>query len=354
MFASLTTFFPGKNELVIGGKKIACIGAKDEGSIGAIQGGTCDVCYCDEITLYPENIIQMILSRLSNKESILFASMNPSHPDHICKRLIDMAEDDDKYYALHFSIEDNPFLPDEFIDHLRETFSGLFYKRYFLGEWCLAEGAIFDFFEPRFHVLSEPPCAATGYIAGIDFGIVNPTAAVILGYSFNQAIGGKLWVEKEYFWDPSKTQRQKTVGELADDLEHFFEDYYPSRVYVDPSAAPLKLQLQRKNIRVMDAENDVLDGINVTTNLMKNGSLTINSCCTNLIREIQGYVWDPKKTALGKDAPIKKNDHCVDALRYTCNSFMKNKVKVQPLYKPQEERETIYVDPNSYGWKPFL
>jgi hypothetical protein len=73
-------------------KSIKTMGAKDEGAIGQFQGKTMSLVYCDEMTLYPNSIIDMIDTRLSNPHSMGFASMNPSHPDHQLKKWIDKAE----------------------------------------------------------------------------------------------------------------------------------------------------------------------------------------------------------------------------------------------------------------------
>jgi hypothetical protein len=37
---------------------------------------------------------------------------------------------------------------------------------------------------------------------------------------------------------------------------------------------------------------------------------------------MQSYAWDSKAADRGEDKPVKKNDHCVDALRYAiCSAF---------------------------------
>ena len=316
LFADYVKYFPGKNELHVCNRVISCLGCKDEGAASPLQGGTCDIMYCDEMTLYPDTVLQMIMTRLSRPGSILFASMNPSHPHHLCKKLINLAEKgDNKYYSQHFSIKDNIFLEEDFIQSLQQTLSGLFYRRYYLGEWCLAEGAIFDFFDVSYHTTYEAPRAADFYIAGLDFGTTNPFACVLLGFNSGLALqeGPHLWVEKEYYWDPKETHAQKTVSEFADDMEEFFEGYYPRTVYIDPSASPIKLELKKRNIHIVDGMNDVHAGICAVTNLLKKGSLTINKNCKNLIREMQSYCWDPKKTDAGKDLPLKKDDHCFAA-----------------------------------------
>ena len=89
-------------------------------------------------------------------------------------------------------------------------------------------------------------------------------------------------------------------------------------IYIDPSALALKVELQRKGLPIVQANNDVEEGIQIMTSMMADGDLSVCIDCKNLIREIEGYVWDHKKALLGIDAPIKKDDHAIDSLRYVC------------------------------------
>lgn len=336
-FAPYCSWSP-KNGLMFCDKKINCLGARDERSIGPIQGKTFDLCYCNEMTLYPENVIQMISTRLSMPHSMLFADMNPVQPSHKCKEWIDLAEGGDKnYYSMHFSIDDNPYLSDEFKAMQRQTLTGLFYRRNYLGEWCLAEGAIFDFFDKKIHLQYRPNYPPQTYIIGIDYGASNAFAAVLVGIYLPryENDGAHMWVEKEYYYDP-KQQRQKTNAEFARDLLHFIDGYPIRSTYIDPSAASFKAELQSNGIHCIDAINDVYDGILTMTNLMQEGTLTIHPRCTNLIREIEGYSWDPKASAKGWDEPIKINDHAVDALRYAVKSFLGKRTRLSQFSGKRE------------------
>ena len=134
MFRPFCTWYSGKRQLTYLDKVITTLGAKDEGAIGQFQGKTFSLVYCDEMTLYPESIIDMIDTRLSNPHSMGFASMNPSHPKHKIKQWIDKAENGDpKYYSLHFTLDDNPYLDDSYRKRIRNSLTGLFYKRNYLG-----------------------------------------------------------------------------------------------------------------------------------------------------------------------------------------------------------------------------
>lgn len=323
IFKPFCAWSPGNRVLKFKDKTIKILGAKDEGAIGQFQGKTMSLVYCDEMTLYPSSIIQMIDSRLSNPWSMGFASMNPTFPDHDIKKWIDKAAEGDRnYYALHFTLDDNPYVDEDYKNRLKNSSSGIFYKRNYLGLWCLAEGAIFDFFDPKVHVVNKPPASADYWIASIDYGISNAFACLVIGVSTGQRsqTGKRLWVEKEYYWDCKQKGRQKLNSELAEDVYEMLDPYAIKGIYIDPSAAAMKLELQRKGMHVIPANNDVYEGIEMMCNEMAKGNIYIMNGCTNLIREIPNYVWDIKKSKQGDDEPVKKGDHAIDALRYAIAS----------------------------------
>lgn len=317
-------------------KTIIVLGAKDEGAIGNFQGDTYSLVYCDEMTLYPQSITEMIDSRLSKPHSKGFAAMNPSYPSHILKKWIDAGQKGDpNYYSLHFVLEDNPFVDDAYKQRLKNSSTGLFYKRNYLGLWCLAEGSVFDFFDRNIHVVKKPPRAAEYWIAGIDYGASNAFACLLIGVStgkYTQS-GKCLWVEREYYWDCKKTHKQKINSEFADDIKEFLEPYGVQSIYIDPSALAMKLELQRRGMHVVEADNDVYNGIQYMTSEMGKGNLFVCRECTNLIREIESYVWDIKKSEKGVDEPVKKADHALDGLRY---AIYTHKVAVYDPYKEKE------------------
>ena len=319
LFAPLCTWSKADSTLLFGSKKIKCLGAGDEGALGIIQGLTIDLCYCDEMTLYPINVIDMIDTRLSRDHSKIFASMNPKQPDHKIKQWIDKsAESNPLYYSLHFVIDDNIFLPAAYKDNLRNNLTGLFYKRNYLGLWCMAEGAVYDFFDRKIHVSPYPLSGNEYYIAGIDYGTSLVFACVLIAVSTGRSTqtGKKMRVEKEYYWNVKETNRQKTNADYVRDMQTFLGEYAPRGIYIDPSAAAFKLEMQRAGFHVIDANNEVLDGIQTVASLMSEGVLSIKDNCRNLIREIEAYVWDEKRAEKGEDAPLKKDDHACDALRY--------------------------------------
>lgn len=334
-------------------KEIHTCGAENASALGRIQGQTVSLLYCDEMTLYPESMIYMLDTRLSQPWSKAFAAMNPSHPKHVIKQWIDKGEKGDpRYYSQHYVLQDNPYVSDEYKLRIKDSLSGIFYKRNYLGLWVLAEGAIFDFFDEKINTVARPPRAAEYFVAGIDYGTRNAFACVLIGVNSGVAIQGgkKLWVEDEYVWDSSKKHRQKTNSEYADDVQKFLEPYGVRHIYIDPSAASFKLELRKRGMHAIDANNDVLYGIQIMSDMMKSGELTILNRCRTLIEEIQGYVWDASSARNGIDEPLKQNDHVTDATRYVCATHKVSTFNEAEYYQKKEQAMRSQY---GYGWRQF-
>lgn len=318
-------YFAGKQEVTLYGRTIILIGANDERAEGKIRGNTYAGAYVDELTLIPESFFITLLARLSVDGAKLFGTTNPDSPFHwLKKNYIDREEDLD-LKVFSFLLEDNPSLSTSYKENLKKEFRGLWYKRFIEGKWVQAEGAIYDFFDEKIHCLDLYPDNAKYHICGVDYGTTNPTSFVLAGYNPNNY--PNVWIEKEYYWNSREKNRQKTDSEYSQDLIEFLKGYHVKAVVIDPSAASFKAECIKQGINnIMDAENEVLDGIRFMSKLLANGTLKISKNCKNLIKEIQTYVWDEKSMRLGIDRPVKVNDHAIDACRYLCFSYLR------PLY----------------------
>lgn len=351
-------YYPGKRELHMEGRVIYCVGANDERSESKIRGPTFSGAYVDEATLIPESFFKMLLSRLSRAGSQLLATTNPDSPFHFLKKdFIDRAEELD-LNVFNFRMEDNPSLVPEYVDALKKEYKGLWYRRFIEGEWCLAEGSVYDFFDEGIHVIDRPPTYAKYYIIGVDYGTTNPCAFTLIG--FNDDTPVKLWVEKEYYFDSKKEGYQRTDAEYAADLVDFISDYPIKCVYIDPSAASFKLEIRRHRPLLIqkDANNDVLNGIRTVSTHLAMGNLKVLKGCRNLIQEFQSYCWDAKKAQRGIDEPMKANDHALDSLRYAIFSHYGEKKDLRELsqeqrafeqWKKEQQRNSPWAPPRPQG-----
>ena len=130
-------------------------GGKDEGSAALIQGSTLAGVLLDEAALMPRSFVEQACARCSVAGSKLWLNCNPEGPQHwFYREWIRKAEERNAYY-LHFRMQDNPSLSEEIIARYQRLYSGVFYRRFVLGEWVAAEGRIYDFFDESF--LREVP-----------------------------------------------------------------------------------------------------------------------------------------------------------------------------------------------------
>ncbi len=321
LVGSEAKYFPGKRELHMFGRTIYVVGASDERSEGKIRGGTFAGIYGDEITLWPESYFKMCLSRMSVPGAKFFGSTNPDNPNHwLYKGYIKRRKDLDMS-LFHFVIDDNPYLPREYVEALKKEYTGLWYKRFILGKWCVAEGAIYDFFDESRNCIDETP-EATHYYVGIDYGTTNPCVFILYGANNNST--PKVWAEKEYYYDPAEQKKQKTDAEFSTDFQAFIAPVRNKirKIFADPSSESFQLQLRRDGITgICDAENEVLDGIRTVARMFVTGEYKIfRPGCPKLIDEMYAYAWDPKAQNKGEDAPMKVNDHAQDNQRYVLHS----------------------------------
>lgn len=294
-------------------------GGKDESSFALIQGRTLAGVLLDEVALQPRSFVEQALARCSVTGSRFWFNCNPGPPSHWFYQEWIKQTERHKALHLHFLLEDNPALDPEIVERYKNTYAGVFYRRYILGEWCVADGLVYPMFDKSKHIATEQHSGGVYYIS-IDYGTLNPTAMGLW-----QLRGGKAMMLKEYYYDGRKQKHQKTDEEYADDLEAFAEGYQIERVIVDPSAASFKETLRRRGkFAVMDANNAVLDGIRLTGSLLLAGRILFDASCENTFDEFGSYCWDEKKET---DAVVKESDHAMDMIRYFAYTIMRREVR---------------------------
>mgnify|MGYP000993654163 CR=1 FL=1 len=300
----------GAPTVTILGRRVYVMGASDVKAELTLRGLTVAMAYVDEITTIPELFFVQLLGRMSVAGAQLFGTTNPDSPQHWLKvgyldRLLDLPH----WRLWHFTMADNPGLTDEYKAQKALEFTGLWYRRFIKGEWVQAEGAIYEQWDQDRHVVDELPANLTPLGVGIDYGTTNPTRGEYLAYGGDPV---RLYITAE--WAPPKgTEAQRSASLRAWLGQRDPVPWIP----VDPAAAGFRQQLHQDGVRnVMPASNSVLPGIRLVSSLLAADRLRIHSSCTELIKEIPGYMWDPKATAKGEDAPIKLNDHAADAARY--------------------------------------
>lgn len=270
-------------------------GGRDESSQDLIQGITLAGLYCDEVALMPESFVNQATGRCSVEGAKMWFNCNPDSPMHwFLLRWIEK-RDEKRLLHLHFLMDDNPSLSEAVRERYRTTYSGVFYSRFILGEWVMAQGAIYrdawdddellfddeklEYLLRNLHIMKRS--------ITIDYGTVNPMV-----YLDVLDDGTDLWFIREYYWDSRAEQREKDNSQYADDLLEFVRgvELWPSNVVIDPSAASFKIELRnrglhaKETVETINADNDVIEGIRKVNTLMTRRKIHFYKGLTHTIK----------------------------------------------------------------------
>ena len=292
-------------------------GGRDESSASLIQGITFAGVLLDEVALMPRSFVEQACARCSVAGSRLWFNCNPAGPSHWFYKEWILGAEKRNCLRLHFTMEDNPSLTEEIRQRYQRLYTGVFYRRYILGQWAQAEGRVYDFFEPEM-VKKAPEGPFDKWYVSCDYGTVNPTSMGLWGLS-----KGVWYRVQEFYFASRERQRQMTDEEYAEALANLVGERSVTAVIVDPSAASFIEVLKRKGWRVKKADNDVLAGVRLTSDCLKDGRIVICEGCNDCIREMDEYVWDLSSGS--RDRVRKEHDHAMDDMRYFVSTVLGSK-----------------------------
>lgn len=291
-------------------------GGKDERSQDLIQGITLAGVFFDEVALMPESFVNQATGRCSVEGSKFWFNCNPDGPYHWFKlNWIDKRKEKQLLY-LHFTMDDNLSLSEKIKIRYRNMYTGVFYKRYILGLWAMAEGIIYDMFSEAQHVkdpsLFENLLLDSNRYVSCDYGTQNATVFLL----WEKGTDGVWYCTKEYYYSGREEGKQKTDAEYADDLENWLDKMEIRAIIVDPAAASFIAELRKRGFKIIKAKNDVEDGIRLVATKLNLQKIVFSTTCINTIKEFASYIWDKKAAENGEDKPVKQYDHAMDAVRY--------------------------------------
>lgn len=295
-------------------------GGKDERSQDLIQGITLAGMFFDEVALMPESFVNQATGRCSVTGSKYWFNCNPASPRHWFKvGWIDKQEEKNMVY-LHFTMDDNLSLDESIKKRYRAMYVGVFFKRYILGLWCMADGLVYDMFDEEKHVFRGQVPYVRTHIVSVDYGTVNPFSAGLWSYDGSRAIR-----EKEIYYNGREEHKRMDDESYYEMMREMIGDADVEYIIVDPSAASFIETIKKHGeFAVKGANNDVLDGIRIVTTFLNSGKILIHESCKNSIEEFGLYSWDEES---GEDKVIKENDHAMDDIRYFCNTYLRRQLK---------------------------
>lgn len=349
-----------RNTAYLFGEEVYCLGAEKVSQVAKIQGSSIKYCYGDEIAKWNKEVFQMLKSRLDKPYSCFDGACNPEHPTHWLKEFIDNKELD--IYLQHYTIFDNPFLPEEYVKQLCKEYEGtIYYDRLILGLWKRADGAIYKRFadnpeafrcEVVDNVLLESEYKQfrkediTSIEIGLDFGgNQSGHSFVARGYTDDYreviALKSKRIMAKEQNEDIDSNQLNKLFCEFIQEVIDKYAVYAKrgnyteycnvESVFWDNAETVLGNSIRNAVekefpwISVRPAKKRAInDRIRCTVKLMGAGRFFITKDCKSLQSAFSDAVWN--KEVIGKDERLDDGSTDIDSLdafEYTIERDMK-------------------------------
>lgn len=325
------------------GRRIWLEGANDERAESKIRGMTLGGAYIDELTQIPFEFYTMLLSRLSVKGARLYATTNPDSPTHWVKiNIIDNEQIDKKIW--NFTLDDNEKLirdNKEYVDNLKaeyKSMGGVFYERFVLGLWVLAEGLIYKQFANNTEMFIKEDSTNINFMIvsiGIDYGATEgetefKATGITNGFSQVWTIDEmklKGLHSPDQMYEAFKKFYIQVVNKYGK-VTHCFADYgalgqvltYGLNQYLKINGIPLQVQDCIKG--------KIIDRIELDCQLFAQNRRFILKDCIYMIEAYKMAVWDEKNENTRLDDGTTPVDD-LDASEYSIFPFYDKLVAIR-------------------------
>ena len=295
------------------GEEVYCLGAEKISQVSKIQGTSIKYCYGDEVAKWNQEVFIMVQGSLDKPYSMFDGALNPENQSHWLKKdFLDKVEEKGlDVYVQHYTIFDNPFLSQEFVDNLCKEYEGtVFYDRLILGLWKNAEGIIYKQFadNPSAYIKDKAtddrgnPINFMIISIGIDYGATE-------GETEFKATGITPYFRQVWTLDEEKLSGLHTPEQMYEKFVDFYKrvvnDYGKvTHCFADYGALGQVLTygmnryLQQKGIplKVDDCiKGRIVDRIELDCHLFGQMRRFILRKCKYLIEAYSQALWDDKK-----------------------------------------------------------
>ncbi|MBR2433166.1 MAG: terminase family protein [Clostridia bacterium] len=310
------------------------------------QGASLDFVWFDEEP--PEDIFKECKMRVLDKKGEIFGTMTPLKGLTWVYDMIFLNKNNDPEVWHEFiSWQDNPFLDAGEVATLMATLSAEELESRCNGKFLDNGGLVYGEFDESVHVIDPFPVPLEWQDnISIDPGLHNPLSA----HWYAEDFDGNIFVIAEHYEAKKSIEyHAEKIKEICASLN--WHTGFGGRIeaLID-SASNQRTLASTKSVSELffdlgiavnpRVNKDLFAGINVVKSYLKSASgetrIFIFKNCVNMIREIKGYVWG------NGDAPIKRDDHAMDELRYYL--MHKNAMQDKSLKKTvvQKNKESLY------------
>lgn len=309
------------------------------------QGTSLDYVWFDEEP--PEDIYKECRMRVLDKCGEIFGTMTPLKGLTWVYNSIYLNENNDPEVWCEFmEWGDNPYLSQKEIESLTATLSEdeLEARRY--GKFMSSGGQVYSEFDESVNVIEPFNVPYEWYDnISIDPGLNNPLSAHWYAVDYDNNI---YVIAETYETGKTVEHHAQKIKEICNRLGWHKASNGMYSAIID-SAANQRTLSSPKNVCELFYDNGILvnpkvnkdlySGINRVKSYLKNSNgvskLFIFKNCVNMIREIKGYFWG------NNDAPIKKDDHAMDDLRYYIMNRPENQAPRPTKNLVQKDKERL-------------
>lgn len=335
IWGSLVGTISSNNKAKLFGRDVYVLGADKKNQVARIQGAGIEYCYGDEITTWSQDVFQMLKSRLDKPNSCFDGTCNPDSPNHWFKEFLDSKAN---IYHQHYTIDDNPFLTDEFVNALKQEYYGtVYYNRFILGQWARAEGAIYKLFagspDRYFISLEELKQKKIQMInVGVDFGgNLSKHAFVATGITNDYEV--IVLVSERHDAD---TDSDKLSMLFIDFIKRVFDMYSNiDTIYCDSAEQVLIRTLKKAlydngfNISVRNASKiEIVDRIRLVAGLISRNKFFYTLNADTVKDALTNAVWDETKIKTVRLDDGSSDIDTLDAMEYSIERYAKRLVSM--------------------------
>lgn len=298
-------------------------GGKDERSQDLIQGITLAGVFFDEVALMPESFVNQATGRCSVDGSKFWFNCNPGSPSHWFKTgWIDKRQDKRLLY-LHFTMDDNLSLSEAVKERYRGMYTGVFFKRYILGEWKSADGVIYRQFadDPERFILDEVPADIIIGTMGLDFG---GNGSAHAGCLVGITRGYRSIVILDEYYRKEVIDPGTLTGDVCGFVQRSQAQCRATSIWCDSAETTLIKGIRTEvfarhiPVEVRNArKGEIIDRIRLCDMLMSQGRFFIMRRCRHTIAALSEAVWDSKSPTRDRRLDDgSTNIDSLDALEY--------------------------------------
>lgn len=335
IWGSLVGTISSNNKAKLFGRDVYVLGADKKNQVARIQGAGIEYCYGDEITTWSQDVFQMLKSRLDKPNSCFDGTCNPDSPNHWFKEFLDSKAN---IYHQHYTIDDNPFLTDEFVTALKQEYYGtVYYNRFILGQWVRAEGAIYKLFAGKpdryfisFEELKRKKIQMIN--VGVDFGgNLSKHAFVATGITNDYEV--IVLVSERHDAD---TDSDKLSMLFIDFIKRVFDMYSNiDTIYCDSAEQVLIRTLKKAlydngfNISVRNASKiEIVDRIRLVAGLISRNKFFYTLNADTVKDALTNAVWDETKIKTVRLDDGSSDIDTLDAMEYSIERYAKRLVSM--------------------------